>query len=84
MGGVLEAGKRVPLRLPASIQNFWDADQTVQTRSREVAMMELRIYVDHSTGERREELAIYSDDRPVEFWRQFPSFVEGPHLPPIV
>jgi hypothetical protein len=25
-------------------------------------------------GHLREELAVYSDDRPIEFWKQFPTF----------
>lgn len=39
--------------------------------------IEIRDFVDYSTGERAVERAVYSGDRPVEFWRKIPGFVEA-------
>jgi hypothetical protein len=41
------------------------------------ATIELRDFCDGS--KMTSELAVYSDDRPIEFWRQLKGFEEAPH-----
>lgn len=58
---------------PLTLTELFEADITDSNTDRAIEMIETR-YIDR-LGQR--ELAIYSDDRPIEFWRQLPDFREG-------
>lgn len=55
----------------AHLGRITDAEQVYSPITR--AHIELRFYF-HENG--RKELAVYSDDRPVDFWRNLPGFEE--------
>jgi hypothetical protein len=69
----------IPRVLKASFINF-DGDSLVEIAPSDVyADIKLRDFVRPWTF--KTELAVYSDDRPIEFWRQFPQFREDDAIP---
>lgn len=71
------------LKLPAPInegpyQLRSLATFTMTAQERELAKLEpIRIQIKRMTGPGQAELAIYSEDRPIEFWRGIEGFVEA-------
>jgi hypothetical protein len=45
-------------------------------------IVEIEVRAFCNAGEMEYEFAVYSDDRPIEFWRQFASFQEAPSETP--
>lgn len=61
----------------SEVMRRWIAVPLMTDDGVRIEKLEVRDFYDYSSGERKLERAIYSDDRPLEFWRQLPGFADA-------
>jgi hypothetical protein len=66
---------RLPVPKQALEYGYWRVPTMSIGAGLETHIIEVRKF---NNGHYGQEIAVYSDDRPVEFWRGIPGFIEAP------